>query len=134
MITKEVKSKPKYAQSLALIFIIGYLIFMAWLMCPYIFISEDTLCEEAIYSAKEKLKSELSDWINYEAYFNLAKGERIVSWSITNTDCEVISKCDSEVDVTFEINLKTSFNNYERVGAIVEVYGGSADFYDFYNW
>src|SRR3990167_8622712 len=112
MITKEVKSKPKYAQSLALIFIIGYLIFMAWLMCPYIFISEDTLCEEAIYSAKENLKSELSDWIDYE----------------------VISKCDSEVDVTFEINLKTSFNNYERVGAIVEVYGGSADFYDFYNW
>lgn len=119
MTVKRIK-KPKYNIALVTVGVIFWLIFMAWLMAPGVFISEEEICNRATLEVKNNFQYELDDWIYYQPDLNFKQNEQILSYDITSEDCQVYDKSD-DVEVTLDITITTSLNRHASVEGVYEV-------------
>lgn len=123
----EAKTKNKSAIYL-FIFFVGVLV-LIWQFWPYFWPSEEELCDDALDEAEYFLAEsnyDLSEWMTYE--YNL-KDEQPTTYSITNTDCYVEDR--NNIEITFNLDVKTSKNRIAHVEALVTVTDGYADYVEF---
>jgi len=123
------KDKTKDKKAINILLILAGIFILMLVIIPSFTPSEEELCDEAIDEAKYFLDEstyELNEWMTYE--YSL-KDEYIASITITNTDCDVWDRND--IEVTFDLDIKTSKDRYAHIEAIVSVIDGYADYIEF---
>ncbi|OGN61235.1 MAG: hypothetical protein A3F40_04090 [Chlamydiae bacterium RIFCSPHIGHO2_12_FULL_27_8] len=92
--------------------------------------SEYELCAEAIDEAKYFLSVSNHDLINWMTYKYKLIDEHPTSIKITDTYCDVLER--DEIEVTLNLDVKTSKNRLAHIEAVVYVTDGYADYIEFY--